>query len=233
VSRLVLEGLSKRYGDHWVVRDVTLAIEQGELVVLLGPSGCGKTTTLRMIGGFVEPTAGRIQLGPRNISALPPYRRNTGLVFQGYALFPHLTAAQNVAFGLEMRGHASAAIREKVAEALRLVRLEGLGARFPRELSGGQQQRVALARALVIEPELLLLDEPLSNLDAKLREEVRVEIRQLQRPLGLTTLMVTHDQEEALTMADRLVVMSSGVIQQIGTQQELYDLPVNRFVAKG
>ena len=231
MSRLVLEGLSKRYGEHWVVRDVSLAIEQGELVVLLGPSGCGKTTTLRMIGGFVEPTAGRVRLGARDITALPPYRRNTGLVFQGYALFPHLTAAQNVAFGLEMRGLAAAAIREKVTEALRLVRLEGLGDRLPRELSGGQQQRVALARALVIEPELLLLDEPLSNLDAKLREEVRVEIRQLQRTLGLTTLMVTHDQEEALTMADRLVVMSSGVIQQIGTQQELYDLPVNRFVA--
>jgi putative spermidine/putrescine transport system ATP-binding protein len=231
VSRLVLDGVSKRYGEHWVVRDVSLAIEEGELVVLLGPSGCGKTTTLRMIGGFVEPTAGRVRLGARDITALPPYRRNTGLVFQGYALFPHLTAAQNVSFGLEMRGLPAGAIRDKVAEALRLVRLEGLGDRLPRELSGGQQQRVALARALVIQPELLLLDEPLSNLDAKLREEVRVEIRQLQRTLGLTTLMVTHDQEEALTMADRLVVMSHGVIQQIGTQQELYDRPVNRFVA--
>jgi len=231
MSRLVLEGVFKRYGEQWVVRDVSLAIEQGELVVLLGPSGCGKTTTLRMIGGFVEPTAGRVRLGARDITALPPYRRNTGLVFQGYALFPHLTAAQNVAFGLEMRGLESRVIRDKVGEALRLVRLEGLGDRLPRELSGGQQQRVALARALVIEPELLLLDEPLSNLDAKLREEVRVEIRQLQRALGLTTLMVTHDQEEALTMADRLVVMSHGVIQQIGTQQELYDRPVNRFVA--
>jgi putative spermidine/putrescine transport system ATP-binding protein len=231
VSRLVLERVSKRYGEHWVVRDVSLAIEEGELVVLLGPSGCGKTTTLRMIGGFVEPTAGRVRLGARDITALPPYRRNTGLVFQGYALFPHLTAAQNVSFGLEMRGLATSVIRDKVAEALRLVRLEGFGDRLPRALSGGQQQRVALARALVIQPELLLLDEPLSNLDAKLREEVRVEIRQLQRTLGLTTLMVTHDQEEALTMADRLVVMSHGVIQQIGTQQELYDRPVNRFVA--
>jgi putative spermidine/putrescine transport system ATP-binding protein len=227
----VLDGVSKRYGEHWVVRDVSLAIEEGELVVLLGPSGCGKTTTLRMIGGFVEPTAGRVRLGARDITALPPYRRNTGLVFQGYALFPHLTAAQNVSFGLEMRGLAMGAIRDKVGEALRLVRLAGLGDRLPRELSGGQQQRVALARALVIQPELLLLDEPLSNLDAKLREEVRVEIRQLQRTLGLTTLMVTHDQEEALTMADRLVVMSHGVIQQIGTQGELYDRPVNRFVA--
>src|SRR5262245_33947642 len=184
-----------------------------------------------MIGGFVEPTAGRIRLGSRDITALPPYRRNTGLVFQGYALFPHLTAAQNVAFGLDMRGLPPGALRDKGDGALRRVRLRGLGGSPPRELSGGQQQRVALARALVIQPELLLLDEPLSNLDAKLREEVRVEIRQLQRTLGLTTLMVTHDQEEALTMADRLVVMSPGVIQQSGTQRELYDRPANRFVA--
>ncbi len=231
MSRVVLEGLSKRYGEVWAVRDVALTIEEGELVVLLGPSGCGKTTILRMIAGLAEVTAGRIRLGGRDITQAPPYRRNTGLVFQGYALFPHLTVAENVAFGLEMRRLARPAIDDKVAEALRLVRLGGLGDRLPRQLSGGQQQRVALARALVIAPELLLLDEPLSNLDAKLREEVRVEIRQLQRTLGLTTLMVTHDQEEALTMADRLVVMSGGVIQQIGTQRELYDRPANRFVA--
>src|SRR5262245_35079316 len=231
MSRVVLDRLSKRYGEVWAVRDVSLTIEEGELVVLLGPSGCGKTTILRMIAGLAEATGGRIQLGGRDITDAPPYRRNTGLVFQGYALFPHLTVAENVAFGLEMRRLARPAIAGKVAEALRLVRLEGLGDRLPRQLSGGQQQRVALARALVIAPELLLLDEPLSNLDAKLREEVRVEIRQLQRTLGLTTLMVTHDQEEALTMADRLVVMSSGVIQQIGTQRELYDRPANRFVA--
>jgi putative spermidine/putrescine transport system ATP-binding protein len=165
------------------------------------------------------------------VTHLPSYRRNTGLVFQGYALFPHLTAAENVAFGLEMRRLPPAVVRDKVAAALRLVRLEELGDRLPRQLSGGQQQRVALARALVIEPDALLLDEPLSNLDAKLREEVRVEIRQLQQALGLTTVMVTHDQDEALAMADRLVVMSAGVIQQIGTQRELYEHPRNRFVA--
>src|SRR5262245_10881631 len=231
MARIQLEAVSKRYGEFHAVRDFSLTIEEGELVVLLGPSGCGKTTTLRMIAGFVPVTSGRIRLGGRDVTHLPSYRRNTGLVFQGYALFPHLTAAENVAFGLEMRRLSPAVVREKVAAALRLVRLEELGDRLPRQLSGGQQQRVALARALVIEPDALLLDEPLSNLDAKLREEVRVEIRQLQQALGLTTVMVTHDQDEALAMADRLVVMSGGVIQQIGTQRELYEHPRNRFVA--
>ena len=231
MARIELEAVAKRYGDFHAVRDFSLTIEQGELVVLLGPSGCGKTTTLRMIAGFVPVTSGRIRLGGRDVTGLPPHRRNTGLVFQGYALFPHLTAAENIAFGLEMRGLPEAVVREKVASALRLVRLDDLGDRLPRQLSGGQQQRVALARALVIEPDALLLDEPLSNLDAKLREEVRVEIRQLQRALGLTTVMVTHDQDEALAMADRLVVMSAGAIQQIGTQRELYEHPGNRFVA--
>src|SRR5262245_19463547 len=231
MARLELEGVSKRYGEVDAVRDLSLAIADGELVVLLGPSGCGKTTTLRMIAGFVPVTSGRIRLGDRDVTRVPSYRRNTGLVFQGYALFPHLTAAENVAFGLEMRKLPPAIVREKVAAALRLVRLDGLGDRPPRQLSGGQQQRVALARALVIEPDALLLDEPLSNLDAALREEVRVEIRQLQRALGLTTVMVTHDQDEALAMADRLVVMAGGVIQQIGTQRDLYERPANRFVA--
>ena len=231
MARIELDAVSKRYGDFHAVRDFSLTIEQGELVVLLGPSGCGKTTTLRMIAGFVPVTSGRIRLGGRDVTGLPPHRRNTGLVFQGYALFPHLTAAENIAFGLEMRGLSEVIVREKVASALRLVRLDDLGDRLPRQLSGGQQQRVALARALVIEPDVLLLDEPLSNLDAKLREEVRVEIRQLQRALGLTTVMVTHDQDEALAMADRLVVMSAGAIQQIGTQRELYEHPSNRFVA--
>jgi len=231
MARIELEAVSKHYGDFHAVRDFSLTIEQGELVVLLGPSGCGKTTTLRMIAGFVLVTSGRIRLGGRDVTGLPPHRRNTGLVFQGYALFPHLTAAENIAFGLQMRGLSDAVVREKVASALRLVRLDDLGDRLPRQLSGGQQQRVALARALVIEPDALLLDEPLSNLDAKLREEVRVEIRQLQRALGLTTVMVTHDQDEALAMADRLVVMSAGAIQQIGTQRDLYEHPSNRFVA--
>jgi len=231
MARLELKGLAKSYGDFQAVAGIDLDIAQGELVVLLGPSGCGKTTTLRMIAGFIAPTAGAIWLGGKEITRRPPWKRNTGLVFQSYALFPHLTAAENVAFGLKMRKLPADKIAPRLAEVLRLVRLEGLAQRLPRELSGGQQQRVALARALVIEPLVLLLDEPLSNLDAKLRAEVRVEIRDLQRKLGLTTVMVTHDQEEALTMADRLVVMAQGKVQQIGTQRELYEHPVNAFVA--
>jgi putative spermidine/putrescine transport system ATP-binding protein len=231
MARLQLTGLGKTYGDVRAVAGVDLDIGEGELVVLLGPSGCGKTTTLRMIAGFVAPTAGEIRLGGRDITREPPWKRNTGLVFQSYALFPHLTAAQNIAFGLRMRRLPEAAVAARLAEVLRLVRLEGLAERLPRELSGGQQQRVALARALVIEPDILLLDEPLSNLDAKLRGEVRVEIRELQKKLGLTTVMVTHDQEEALAMADRLVVMANGRVQQVGSQRDLYEHPVNAFVA--
>jgi putative spermidine/putrescine transport system ATP-binding protein len=231
MARLELHGLTKTYGEVKAVDRVHLDIAQGELIVLLGPSGCGKTTTLRMIAGFVAPSAGSIRLGGGDITRLPPWKRDMGLVFQSYALFPHLSTHENIAFGLRMRKLTPAAIAGKVAEALRLVRLEGLAERLPRQLSGGQQQRVALARALVIEPLVLLLDEPLSNLDAKLRAEVRVEIRDLQRKLGLTTVMVTHDQEEALTMGDRLVVMSHGTVQQIGTQRELYERPANTFVA--
>ena len=231
MARLQLTALTKTYGDVRAVAGVDLDIGEGELVVLLGPSGCGKTTTLRMIAGFVAPSAGEIRLGGHDITRQPPWKRNTGLVFQSYALFPHLTAAGNIAFGMRMRNLPQPRIDAKLAEVLRLVRLEGLADRLPRELSGGQQQRVALARALVIEPDILLLDEPLSNLDAKLRAEVRVEIRELQRKLGLTTVMVTHDQEEALTMADRLVVMSNGKVQQVGSQRELYEHPVNAFVA--
>jgi len=231
MARLQLTALTKTYGEVRAVAGVDLDIRQGELVVLLGPSGCGKTTTLRMIAGFIVPTAGEIRLGGRDITREPPWKRNTGLVFQSYALFPHLTVADNIAFGLRMRRLPDPQVAAKVAEVLRLVRLEGLADRLPRELSGGQQQRVALARALVIEPDILLLDEPLSNLDAKLRQEVRVEIRELQRKLGLTTVMVTHDQEEALTMADRLVVMSDGQVQQVGSQRDLYENPANTFVA--
>ena len=231
MTSLRLERIAKSYGEFRAVNDVSLEVRQGEMLVLLGPSGCGKTTTLRLIAGFVEATSGRILLGERDVTYLPPYKRNTGLVFQGYALFPHLSVFENVAFGLRMRKVGEATIKARVEEVLRLVRLEALAERMPRQLSGGQQQRVALARALVIAPDILLLDEPLSNLDAKLRQEVRVEIRQLQRKLGLTSVMVTHDQEEALAMADRLVVMNEGEIQQIGTQRELYNRPQNRFVA--
>ncbi len=231
MAGLQLFNLSKRYGEAVAVDNASLDVADGELLVLLGPSGCGKTTTLRMVAGFVEATSGRIVLGGADITHLPPWKRNAGLVFQNYALFPHLNVAENVAFGLEMRKMSKADIAPKVAEALRLVRLDHLSERLPRQLSGGQQQRVALARALAFRPDILLLDEPLSNLDAKLRLDVRIEIRELQRKLGLTTIMVTHDQEEALTMADRLAVMSEGHIRQIGTQQDLYERPANRFVA--
>jgi putative spermidine/putrescine transport system ATP-binding protein len=231
MARLSIEHLNKKYGDLTVVDDVTIDIADGEFLVLLGPSGCGKTTTLRMVAGFVPPSAGKLAIGTRDVTSLPPWKRNCGLVFQSYALFPHMTVAENVAFGLEMRKVSPADRGPRVAEALRLVQLAGFDERYPSQLSGGQQQRVALARALAMEPDVLLLDEPLSNLDAKLRQEVRVEIRDLQRKLGLTTIMVTHDQEEALTMADRLVVMEKGQVRQIGTQRELYEKPADRFVA--
>jgi putative spermidine/putrescine transport system ATP-binding protein len=231
MAQLQLTGITKRYGDVKAVDDLSLDIADGEFLVLLGPSGCGKTTTLRIIAGFIEPSSGSVRLGDRDITALPPWMRNAGLVFQSYALFPHMTVNENIAFGLEMRKMPRAQMAPKITEALRLVRLDHLGDRLPRQLSGGQQQRVALARALVFRPDVLLLDEPLSNLDAKLRQDVRVEIRELQRQLGLTTVMVTHDQEEALTMADRLVVMSEGRIRQIGSQQDLYERPAEKFVA--
>ena len=231
MARLELDRLSKRYGDFHAARDVSLDVAEGEFLVLLGPSGCGKTTTLRMIAGFVEPTAGTVKIGGRDVTTLPPWKRNTGLVFQNYALFPHLTVGQNVAFGLEMRKVAKAEADAKVMDALKLVQLDHLIDRLPRQLSGGQQQRVALARALAFRPDVLLLDEPLSNLDAKLRHDVRVEIRSLQQRLGITTVMVTHDQEEALTMADRLVVMRDGAVRQIGSQKDLYERPADHFVA--
>jgi putative spermidine/putrescine transport system ATP-binding protein len=210
---------------------VSLDIPHGEFLVLLGPSGCGKTTTLRMIAGFVEPSSGSIRIGTQDVTAKPPWKRNCGLVFQNYALFPHMTVAENVAFGLEMRQVDKSEMAKRVSDALRMVRLDHLGHRYPRQMSGGQQQRVALARALAIQPDVLLLDEPLSNLDAKLREEVRIEIRELQRKLGLTTILVTHDQEEALTVADRLVVMQDGHVRQIGSKRDLYERPADRFIA--
>ena len=231
MAQLEIQNLVKRYGDFHAVRDVSLNVADGEFLVLLGPSGCGKTTTLRMVAGFIEPTAGHVKLGGADVTLLPPWKRNAGMVFQSYALFPHLTVAQNVAFGLEMRKVPRADMNRRVEETLALVRLEGYGGRLPRQLSGGQQQRVALVRALAIHPDVLLLDEPLSNLDAKLRQEVRVEIRELQQRMGLTTVMVTHDQEEALTMADRLVVMNEGSVRQVGSQRDLYERPADKFVA--
>jgi putative spermidine/putrescine transport system ATP-binding protein len=231
MASLSVQKLTKRFGTSLAVDDLDLAVREGELVALLGPSGCGKTTTLRMVAGFLPPTSGRVLFDNEDVTSLPAYKRSTGMVFQSYALFPHMTAAQNVGFGLEMRGLSAGERDAKVEEALKLVRLSHLAGRLPRELSGGQQQRVALARALVINPKLFLLDEPLSNLDAKLRSEVRIEIRALQQRLGLTTLLVTHDREEALTMADRLVVMDGGKVRQIGTPKELYDEPQDAFVA--
>src|SRR5882724_8265829 len=226
MAHVRLEGLRKVYGSGPPAVDgLTLGVERGEFLALLGPSGCGKTTTLRMLAGLAEPTAGRMHVGDADITTLPPYRRNMGLVFQNYALFPHMNVADNIGFGLEMRNLAKAERQSRIAETLALVRLEGYERRRPRELSGGQQQRVALARALVIRPDVLLLDESLSNLDAKLREQMRIEIREIQHKLGITTVMVTHDQEEALIMADRLVVMSDGQIRQIGSQQDLYERP--------
>ena len=230
MARLELEGLSKHFGPTVAVREVSLDVRDGEFVVLLGPSGCGKTTTLRMIAGFIAPTAGRVCLDGQDVTARPPWKRNAGMVFQSYALFPHLTVARTWP-RVEMRKVPRAEIAPAHREALRLVRLDGLSERLPGQLSGGQQQRVALARALVIRPDVLLLDEPLSNLDAKLRETVRVEIRELQHDLGITTVMVTHDQEEALIMADRLVVMSEGSVRQVGSQRDLYERPADSFVA--
>ena len=231
MSRLTLDRLGKRFGAAVAVDGVSLDVRQGELVVLLGPSGCGKTTTLRMIAGFAQASEGDILLDGASILALPPHRREMGIVFQSYALFPHLDVARNIAFGLEMRGMAAAERGARVQQMLRLARLEPYADRLPRQLSGGQQQRVALARALAIEPRVLLLDEPLSNLDAALRGEVGRDIRLLQRQSDLTTIMVTHDQDEAMAMADRLVVMKDGRVQQIGTQEDLYERPGTAFVA--
>ncbi|WP_439498943.1 ABC transporter ATP-binding protein [Bosea sp. (in: a-proteobacteria)] len=231
MSYLTLAGLQKRYRDSVAVDDVSLSVEQGESVALLGPSGCGKTTTLRMLAGLVDPDAGTIRLDGAEITRLPAHRRNMGYVFQSYALFPHLSVARNVGFGLEERRVGRAETGRRVEEALGMVRLSGLEGRRPRELSGGQQQRVALARALVIRPSVLLLDESLSNLDAKLRDAMRHEIRDIQRSLGITTLFVTHDQVEALTMCDRIAVMKRGRIEQIGTPEDIYERPATRFVA--
>jgi len=230
---LRLEGLEKRYGDGPpAVAALSLTLGKGQMLGLLGPSGCGKTTTLRMIGGLIEATSGRVVVDGRDVTELPPHRRDMGIVFQNYALFPHMTVAENLAFGLEMRRVPRAQIRERVQAALDMVRLGTLGARRPRQLSGGQQQRVALARALVIEPSILLLDEPLSNLDASLREEMRGEIRDIQQRLGITAVFVTHDQAEALAICDHIAVMRTGNLEQFGSPEEIYEHPANAFVAE-
>ena len=228
---LQLQGLSKRYGAIDAVVATDLAVDKGEFVSLLGPSGCGKTTTLQMIAGFVDVSAGRIVLDGRDITHAKPSSRGLGVVFQSYALFPHMSVRDNVAFGLRMRKVASAEIATRVNRVLALVRLQVHAERYPRELSGGQRQRVALARALVIEPPVLLLDEPLSNLDANLREEMQFEIRRIQREVGITTLMVTHDQAEALSISDRVVVMQAGRVTQIDEPYKLYEHPRTRFIS--
>ena len=227
---LVLDKLTKRFGDQVAVDALSLAVAKGEFVAVLGPSGCGKTTTLQMIAGFVEPTSGAIQLDGEDLLSVRPARRGLGIVFQSYALFPHMTAAENVAFGLEMQGVGKAERERQVAAMLDLVGLAKLAGRFPRRMSGGQQQRVALARALVIRPRILLLDEPLSNLDAKLREEMQIELRQIQRTLGTTTILVTHDQGEAMALADRIVVLNQGRAEQIAAPHEAYERPATPFV---
>lgn len=223
--------VTKSYGAQPVVRDIDLCIPRGEFVSILGPSGCGKTTTLNMIAGFHAPTHGTIRIRGRDEAGVPPEKRNIGLVFQNYALFPHMTVAENVAFGLRMQGRSPSVIREGVAQALRSVHLEGFEARYPKELSGGQQQRTALARAIAPKPSVLLLDEPLSNLDLKLREAMRIELKEIQQALGMTFVYVTHDQEEAMIMSDRIVVMSDGAIEQEGSPGAIYRSPTSAFVA--
>jgi putative spermidine/putrescine transport system ATP-binding protein len=231
VSALTLDRLSKSYDGVAVVQDVSMTIGEGEFVSLLGPSGCGKTTILRMVAGLVEPSQGRVLIGADDVTGLPPNRRGLGLVFQSYALFPHLNVFENVAFGLRRRQVPRAHIEQRVERALAMVRLAGFGDRYPRQLSGGQQQRVAIARAIAPEPRVLLFDEPLSNLDAQLRDEMQIELKRLQRSLGVTTLFVTHDQSEALSMSDRVGVMAHGIMQQFGSPEDIYHRPMTAFVA--
>jgi spermidine/putrescine ABC transporter ATP-binding subunit len=232
VSRIRFESVSKTFGDTTALDGFDLDVAEGEFLALLGPSGCGKTTALRLLAGFLLPTAGRILVDERDVSALPPHKRNAGMVFQDYALFPHMTVGDNIAFGLHERGQAGIAVQKRVAELLDLVRLAGMERRYPGQLSGGQQQRVALARALAFGPSVLLMDEPFGALDLKLREAMQAELVQIQRRLGITTIFVTHDQSEAMAMADRIAVMRGGRIAQLGTPEDVYDRPSNPFVAE-
>ncbi len=229
---LTLDGVVKQYGGHTAVGPIDLAVREGEFLTLLGPSGCGKTTTLLIIAGLLGATAGQVRLAGRDMTRVAPSKRDMGVVFQNYALFPHKTVFDNVGFGLRMRKTAREQVRERVRRMLDIVGLPGVEDRLPEQLSGGQRQRVALARALVIEPKVLLLDEPLSNLDAMLRKRMRHEIRELQRRLGITTIFVTHDQDEAFEMSDRVALLNKGRVEQIGSPEELYDRPVTRFVAE-
>ncbi|NQT08757.1 ABC transporter ATP-binding protein [Candidatus Bathyarchaeota archaeon] len=226
-----LRGITKRFGDVTAAGDISLTIEDGEFFTLLGPSGCGKTTTMRIIAGLEYPDEGQIIFDGNDVTEFPSFKRNTGMVFQNYALWPHLKVADNIAYGLKVRKVPKEEIKRRVEEALELVKLGGLGGRFPSQLSGGQQQRVALARVLIINPAVMLLDEPLSNLDAKLRVEMREEIKDLQKKLGITTIYVTHDQEEAMTISDRIAVQDLGVVRQLGTPSEIYNHPVDLFIA--
>jgi putative spermidine/putrescine transport system ATP-binding protein len=230
-AALRIQGVRKSYGHVVAVAGVDLTVEEGEFFTLLGPSGSGKTTLLRLIAGFERPDAGRIELGGRDVTSTPPYLRDTNTVFQDYALFPHMSVADNIGYGLRVKGVSKAAREKRVQRALEMVRLEGLGQRRPNQLSGGQRQRVALARAVVNEPEVLLLDEPLGALDLKLRQEMQIELKQIQKDVGITFVYVTHDQEEALTMSDRLAVMSNGQIEQIGAPVDVYERPATEFVA--
>lgn len=232
MSAVTLNNIVKRFGDYTAVHQMSLEIEEGSFVTLLGPSGCGKTTTLRMIAGLLDPSEGEIAIKGKRVNDVPIHKRNLGLVFQNYALFPHKTVADNVAFGLNYRNVGKEDARRKVAGALELVQLPDLGGRYPKELSGGQQQRIALARAIVIEPDVLLLDEPLSALDANLREDMRVELKRIQQSIGVTTVFVTHDQTEALAMSDKIIVMSEGRVEQIGAPEEVYNTPASEFVAQ-
>lgn len=232
MSGILIENVSRHFHDNIALEDVQLEVQEGEFFSLLGPSGCGKSTLLNIIAGFLEPTSGVVKISGKDVNNLPPYKRNLGMVFQNYALFPHLTVAENVAYGLKIKKMPRKEIKERVQESLALVHLESFAERMPHQLSGGQQQRVAIARAIAIQPSVLLLDEPLSNLDAKLRKEMQFELRNIQQRVGITTILVTHDQEEALSLSDRVGILGKGRLQQVGSPLEVYRRPANRFVAE-